>query len=76
MFSPEQVAALPSDANATKLAEHLTKAADESSWFEVGRPLSTANFLDILTSHQAVLAKEFSGLILGDTASPRNTSTA
>src|SRR5262249_8988134 len=39
-------------------------AAGESAWFEVARPPSVASFPDILTSHQAVLGKEFFGLLL------------
>lgn len=64
LLSPEQLASLPAEATEKELEQHLTAAAGQS-WVEAGRPLSTANFLDILTSHQAVLGKEFAGLLLG-----------
>lgn len=64
LLSAVQVAELPSEANEKKLTDHLT-ADGESSWFEIGRPLTMTNFAEILSSHQAVLGKEFSGTLLG-----------
>jgi NDP-sugar pyrophosphorylase family protein len=65
LLTPADVARFPADPDERELEAHLRPvAADERSWLRVPRTLSVASFRDLLAAQEAVLAKDFPGLLL------------
>lgn len=64
ILTVDQMSRVPADVDEAGLAAHLCEAAGENGRHHVGRALAGRTFADILASHQAVLKKEFTGLLL------------
>jgi NDP-sugar pyrophosphorylase family protein len=62
LLHPELLATFPASADAAALYDHLLKAG--AARVEVPPPLDVRTFGEFLASHQAVLAKKASGLLL------------
>lgn len=63
LITPDHLTTLPGEADEKDLEDHLRSRNPRTR--EVATPLSMETYRAILTSHRAVLAKEFPGLLLG-----------